>query len=292
MINPQHKSCLVCLSNNLLALKGYEKHNLVKCAKCGLVFMKQIPTNEELNKYYSVYSYSTEQPISLITIKRYNTLLDEFEKFRETNNLLDVGCGQGFFLDEAKKRGWNVFGTEFSPAAVAICKKKNIETIQGKLNPKDFSIKFDVITSFEIIEHINTPIDEIIKIHQLLRTSGLFYCTTPNWNSIARKYLKANHYDINYPEHLIYFTKTTLKKLLKLNGFYQIKFSSTGFSPNIFFLKNENKNNYSNLVKSDNVLRENIESNITLKIGKFILNYFLKITNLGIALKGYYIKQN
>ncbi|MCH8330091.1 MAG: hypothetical protein IH946_01715, partial [Bacteroidetes bacterium] len=78
---------------------------MIKCKDCGFVFMEKIPTLEELNAHYENYSYDSEGYLSPLTIKSYNLLLDEFEKYRKTNKLLDVGCGRGWFLQEAKITG-------------------------------------------------------------------------------------------------------------------------------------------------------------------------------------------
>src|SRR5438477_307238 len=96
-------SCPVCNSNNIYPLSGYEKAFLIKCKSCSFVFSKLIPTEQELSDYYKAYPYFNS--ISPVTIKRFNELLDQLEKYRKTNNILDVGCGEGFFLEEAMKRG-------------------------------------------------------------------------------------------------------------------------------------------------------------------------------------------
>ena len=224
--------CLICQSDQLKKLAAYyEKHRLIKCTACSFVFMELIPSLETLNNHYGKYSYASEGYLSPQTIKSYNKLLDEFEKYRSTNKLLDVGCGRGWFLQEAKKRGWKVYGTEYSETAVQLCRDNGIEMISGKLEPDSFEKnEFDIITSFEVIEHINNPLEELENIHGFLRKDGLFYCTTPNFNSLLRYYLKEKYNVIEYPEHLSYYTKKTLNNVLKKSGFTPVKFQSTGIS--------------------------------------------------------------
>ncbi|OFX17430.1 MAG: hypothetical protein A2033_07840 [Bacteroidetes bacterium GWA2_31_9] len=285
-----HKKCLSCSNERYIKSFKYESYGLIKCDNCGLIFMKQIPTKKELDLFYNTYSYVTEQEVSPITIKRYHSLLDEFEKFKKTNRIFDVGCGQGFFLKEAIKRGWKVFGTEFSPAAIEICKNRGIEMKIGKLNPSDFKPNsFDIITSFEVLEHINNPKEEMENIAKLLRFEGLFYCTTPNFNSLVTRYIKNKSYIISYPEHLIYFTKTTLNHLIINAGFKIYKFKSTGFSPTMLFRSSQILNQNSVIVDAN--LRTNIENNFFLYLVRNLVNKFLTLTNLGLTLKGYYIKK-
>ena len=292
MENKKHSDCFVCKSPELKGLKGYEKHNLVKCGSCGFVFMEHIPTKEELDSKYGTYVYANDQAVSPITIKSYDLLLDEFEPYRVSNKILDIGCGVGFFLEQAKKRGWEVYGSEYSDAAIKICRDKGINMKEGKLDPAQFEgHTFDVITSFEVMEHINNPKEELKHIHALLRSNGLFYLTTPNFNSLLRFYLKEKYNIICYPEHLSYYTKSTLNKVITEQGFKKHKFLSTGIS--ITRLKDSagKEQEIETLqTSSDEVIRQKIDAKWHLKIIKKIVNGLLTLTNTGITLKGYYVK--
>jgi 2-polyprenyl-3-methyl-5-hydroxy-6-metoxy-1,4-benzoquinol methylase len=295
-INPgmrsYHSSCLICESKKLLTLKGYEKHDLVKCSSCSFVFMRAIPSADELNAHYSRYTYNSEKYLSPITIKSYNLLLDEFERYRKSNRILDVGCGAGFFLDQAKKRGWEVYGTEYSTRAVEVCKAKGINMKEGVLQRKNFDeADFDVITSFEVIEHINNPIKEVDEIYAILRKGGLFYCTTPNFNSLLRFYLKDDYNIISYPEHLCYFTNQTLHKVLKKAGFVRDKMLSTGISVTRFKTSSGvSQEEYIGENTADEKLRREIEQKWYLSAAKKAVNNLLTLTSTGMTLKGYYKK--
>jgi len=173
-----HNYCLLCNSSTLYTLRRYDKDYLVKCKSCGFVFCKKIPTNDELTIHYQKYTRGGY--VSPITIKRYKELLDKFELYRKTNNILDIGCGDGYFLEVAQLMGWNVYGTEYTDEAVATCTKKGINIHQGILNSDNYKgIEFDVITSFEVIEHIYNPQTELQNIKNILRNKGVFYFTTP-----------------------------------------------------------------------------------------------------------------
>lgn len=287
-----HTACTLCGDNKIRKLKGYYEKGLMKCRGCGFVFMEKIPSPEELDLHYGSYSYESAGYLSPLTIKSYNSLLDEFEPYRKTNNILDVGCGRGWFLAQALKRGWKVYGTEYSKTAVRICQETGINIKEGVLDATNFDTEmFDVITSFEVIEHINNPNEELKEIYKLLRTGGLFYCTTPNFNCLMRYYLKADYNVIGYPEHLSYYTKSTLNKVTKRNGLHPIKFQSTGIS--ITRLKTSKKKSNEQLISknsSDEILRTQLESKWYLMLLKKFINFLLTLSNTGMTLKGYYIK--
>ena len=285
-----HSNCLICNSNNLLIYKGYEKVHLCKCAACGFVFSKKIPSKEVIEKYYE--NYGLGDFISPITIKRYHEILDEFEPFRKTNRILDVGCGTGYFLNEAKKRGWEVYGTEISQKSVDICSKKGIIMKKGFLNAADFEPNsFDIILSIEVIEHINNPKEEMSNFYTLLRKGGLVYVTTPNFNSLLRLKLKAAYNVITYPEHLCYYTPNSLKKLFKLNGFKKHKIKTTGISLTRFKTSSGKSNQKILSPKSDDEkIRTQIDSKWIFKFGRDITNHLLTIFGIGDSLKGWFIK--
>jgi hypothetical protein len=121
---------------------------------------------------------------------------------------------------------------------------------------------------------------------QLLRDGGLFYCTTPNFNSAMRHYLKDKYNVICYPEHLSYYTKSTLTRVVTEQGFKRHKFLSTGISVSRI-QASKGKTAGAN---ADEALRQNIDGKWYLKIAKRIVNSLLTMTNTGLTLKGYFIK--
>ena len=145
MENNHHNSCLICKSPLLKDLKTFEFAHLSKCKKCNFVFSKKIPSQQELIDHYD--GYGRNDYLSPITIKRYNELLDKFEKFKKTGKILDVGCGIGYFLEIAKQRGWEVYGTEYTDEAFEICTRKGIKMNLGKLDQNNYeSEMFEKIT--------------------------------------------------------------------------------------------------------------------------------------------------
>lgn len=286
-----HNKCLISGSWELKPLKKYYKDYLVKSKPVGFVFSRRIPTEAELTDHYN--QYGRNEVLSPVTLKRFKELLDEFEKYKKTGRLLDIGCSIGMFLLEARKRGWEVYGTEYTDAAVQICRKNGIEMFQGKLDADWFPENhFDVITSFEVIEHINNPVEEVNNVRKVLRQGGLFYFTTPNFNALERYILGPKYNIIDYPEHLCYYTKHTANFLLTNNGFKRKKLTTTGISVSRIkagLKHSEQSNGFS--VSADEKLRTGMENNKFAGFVKKGVNGLLNFLGLGNALKGWYEKK-
>lgn len=286
-----HKQCLICSHTESKSVMLKNNADLVKCTSCGFVYFKQIPSGEELENYYK--GYGRNDYLSPITIKRYNEILDKLEPYRKTGKLLDVGCGIGYFLEEAKKRGWQVHGTEYTDKAIEICESKGIQMKKGVLNINNYTAgEFDVITSFEVIEHINNPLDEIQKFNTLLRSGGVVYITTPNFNSLQRLQLGEKSTVITYPEHLSYYTPSTLSFLFSKLGFKPLDVQTTGISiTRIKIATGKSKQQFISKESDDEKLRVKMEENKLMGLVKAIANFVLSTLGCGDSLKGYYIKK-
>ena len=286
----EHLTCILCDSNHLKKMIAYQKASLCQCQSCGLVFSKNVPSKEDLYKFYNNYGLGSY--LSPLTIKRYNELLDEFESYRKTNKILDVGCGVGYFLDEAKKRGWEVYGNELSDKAVEVCQNKNINCTLGELDANNFAEdSFDVITSFEVIEHMNRPKAEIAAFYKILRKGGLVYLTTPNFNSLLRFRLKSAYNIITFPEHLTYYTPKTIHKIFKLSGFKKEKIETTGLSLTRFRTsQGKSDQKIVSEESDDEKIRIQIDHKWYLKLSKKIINSLLTFFGVGDSLKARFIK--
>ena len=287
-----HKSCLVCNSSKLQELRGYEKKHLVKCQECSLIFIENKPTSEELNAFYE-HDYSITNYFSPITKKRFEELLNQLEPFRKTNRILDTGCGHGYFLEVAKEKGWEVFGTELSDLAITDCESKGIQMHKGVLTNSTYGDGyFDVIISIEFIEHINHPQTYVAQLKRILRPGGQVYVTTPNFNSLLRYKLKSEYDVISYPNHLSYFTSKTLQYLFESNGFKKQSIYTSGYSlTRKRTSKKESNQAFVSETSDDEMLRYRIEKNSFLRIGKSIINFFLRMFKVGDSLKGTFEKE-
>lgn len=283
--------CTICESAEIQPLLDYQEAYLHRCDSCNFVFSTELPDVKELARVYDDEFVRTTY-LSPITVKRYEALLDEFEPFRKTNRLLDVGAGAGFFLAIAQQRGWEVVGTEISTACVNEGQEQQIDLRLGELASIEFPADyFDVIVCIETLEHLSNPKETVNEMHRILRTGGMAYITTPNFNAILRYRLKAAYDVICYPIHLCYFTRKTLKKLFNESRFSVQKITATGYSiTRKRTSKGISQQDYVSETSDDELLRHRLEHNSFLNILKTCANSLLNLLGIGDNLKGYFIK--
>ncbi len=197
-------------------------YRLVKCQKCGLIFSTPILKPEQIERLYRESKLTYVKEIKDLQ-ETYAHHLDKALTYTSTkNNFLEIGCGNGFFLEEAKKRGFKkIYGVE--PSLKAIKKAQNL-AIRKKIIPslfkkglfkKDF---FDLVCFFHTLDHVVNPNRFLKNCHQVLKKRGLVLCITHDSQALSAKILGelSPIFDI---EHTYLFDKKTLKLIFEKNGF-------------------------------------------------------------------------
>jgi SAM-dependent methyltransferase len=142
--------------------------------------------------------------------------------FRPGATLLDVGCGAGRFALAAHGRGWHVTGIDLSEEAVRVAAGRvpfpvRRATLDEALAP---GTRFDVITSFEVLEHLRSPVEFAALARSGLAPGGTFFATVPNWDCAPVR--TATRADWLPPVHLSFFTRSGLVGLASRAGFTDI----------------------------------------------------------------------
>lgn len=214
-------NCYICHNNKHKALYIKNKFTIVQCDNCEFVYVLEKLNKNVLKEYYNNFDYkyiiNVEKRIR-DDARRSCLVLKKF--IRKQNNLFDVGCGRGFFLDEARRMGWTVAGIDSSTSMVSYAREKlHLNVDQGDiLNHKKHN-KYDVITLHQVIEHFDDPIRLLRTCYGLLNTKGYVYIATPNINSLSSRVQKERFDHLIPPEHLSYFSQKILKAVLEAIGF-------------------------------------------------------------------------
>lgn len=134
--------------------------------------------------------------------------------------LLDVGCGNGEFLQLAIEMGWRAEGIDFDMQAVGAARASSLNVVCGCIEDfKEKSGQFDVITVSHVIEHVHDPASLLVQVHRLLKPDGMLWIETPNIDSFGARKFGRNWRGIEPPRHLQLFNIKSLGFLLKSIGF-------------------------------------------------------------------------
>ncbi len=142
----------------------------------------------------------------------------------KSNKIADVGCGTGNFLNllhtEFDKSKKSVFGYDLSPKYIKKAKRKFPHCYQKDFNEKlRMEKKFDLVFTFDVIEHLKNPYLFLSNIKKMLVKKGNLVVTTPNLNSLSFKFQGENWFGFHDKEHKILYTPQSLKYLLEKTGF-------------------------------------------------------------------------
>lgn len=137
--------------------------------------------------------------------------------------LLDVGCGNGGYLDFARRAGWVVKGIDLDAAAVAVARASGLDVIVGTIDClSDESECYDRITLSHVLEHVHAPWDLLAHCYRLLKPGGVLWLETPNVCSDGMRSFGKYWRGIEPPRHLQLFSRKSLVDQLELLGFSNI----------------------------------------------------------------------
>jgi len=248
----RHVNCNLCGSNDGHLLVVEDGFKFVKCMNCGLIYENPRPTPDELNKHYEEEYLNPEikvggvDNITYVQTNRgalYRRELEYIARIFPKGKLLDVGSGFGIFLRIAKEYGFDVMGVEPSKRDPNLAMSKyGLKIFTGTLEEADFPDEhFDVVTMFDVLEHVDDPGQVLKEIHRILRKGGLLYLQVPNGGYLYPKYrffrkigIKRGYFD---PKHLTYFSPKTIKAMCEKNGFFDIEVFNPGPYRDAEFIK-------------------------------------------------------
>jgi SAM-dependent methyltransferase len=229
-------ACTICASDAAYAGTRRE-YKFYRCESCRHLFVWPVPGGT-LQIYTTDYFSGASQGFGYVDYDRdkqpmaftFDRYLDILRRLSPNGKvLLDVGAATGFFLDLARKRDWRVFGVEPSDYAASIGREKGIQIETGVLGESHFPPNsFDVVTLWDVIEHLPEPRTALASIHAVLKPGGILAINTPDSGSLLAKTLGLKWHLVVPPEHINLFHRKSLSELLQSSGFEVLSVSSIG----------------------------------------------------------------
>lgn len=216
-------ACDICQSRSFgVVSPGSEKENdLVQCGECGHLYLHPFPTPEYLKQAYAEELSINESPEAMdrqqfLWQRRYRSVRQKWGSGRGA--LLDVGCGEGWFLREAQADGWVGFGTEYHDEAAKYAREKfRLDVFGGDLIDARFSSeKFGAVTLWHVLEHLYSPSNYLKEIHRVLKPGGRLLVECPHIDATHVLPGTQNGYR---RLHLHFFSRPAMVRLLQQGGF-------------------------------------------------------------------------
>lgn len=210
---------------------------ILKCNSCTVRYVEKMPI--DILDVYSSEKFETEINSNILTDEQDNYKKERFGKERanlinsclenkNTPSILDVGCGSGWFLDLMKNNGMDVYGIEIVKPLNNLASKKLGVEIYNKLLEDSPENKYDVITMFDLIEHVKDPAKLLEETKKRLKPGGIAVVFTPNFDSLAISTMREVSTLVTPVEHLYYFTKNSIEVLAKRVGLSVCFFETKG----------------------------------------------------------------
>jgi len=222
--------CPVCQNNNIEFLEKFSKWDLYWCRGCDAQFWW--PLKHPGQKFYEEeYDPTGVHGKAALSWGNRQFLRDSI---LEKGKILDIGCSFGDFLNELQKRDFEAWGIDISERSIAVAKALNLRNVYGG-TIEAFSARqnvpdFDVVTFFEVIEHLDDPRSFIKHSKKVLKNGGYLVLSTPDrecwggWHDTP-------------PQHLFKWNEKVLQYLLRSQGFEIVKVVREPISYKYFFYR-------------------------------------------------------
>jgi SAM-dependent methyltransferase len=224
--------CEICGASETSTIRVADGFTVGRCKCCGLVYVKNAVDEAELRKLYrdqyflelDETEYSGRSPdANLKRLWWFNEQrLDAIERVKKPAGLLDVGCGPGYFMVSAGRRGWRVKGVDISAKAVKFARASlGLDVTEGQLEevllPEG---TFDLVTAWCLLEHTPNPLLTLRSIRSLLKPEGFLVLEVPNLKTIPGRLKRKRFSGPDHPKfHKYYFTHSSIHRLLAKAGF-------------------------------------------------------------------------
>ncbi|MCC7138475.1 MAG: methyltransferase domain-containing protein [Planctomycetes bacterium] len=226
--------CALCGSPRRRLALRHPQGDLVRCRACGLAVVARMPgPAEALAQYDAGYfrgargyrDYAGEKALYRAVFRR---RLGRLRAFGARGRLLDVGAATGSFLEEATAAGFRAVGLEPSADAGAVARAAGLDVRTGSIEGAELGPEpFDVVTAFDVVEHLVDPVAGLARLATWARRGGLVAVSVPDFGGGWARATGARWPFVTPTEHLHYFTRRTLRAALTAVGLRVLEVAAT-----------------------------------------------------------------
>lgn len=209
--------CFICKNDKVTSLlKPYRGRAIFRCNNCTNAFTYPQPQIDYERKHFNLKSAEEEWEYKSYAQPILDFLTGSIKKGR----LLDIGCGSGYLIEGAVKRGFRGEGLDPSEEAVEFCKRRNLKVKNGFLQEKYYPPEtFDVIVASHVLEHVADPNKFLFICRKILKRDGLLCLAQTNYTGTI-PYLYGRFWEGWVPnEHFVHFSPSGIQFLMEKTGF-------------------------------------------------------------------------
>jgi SAM-dependent methyltransferase len=202
----------------------HENYRLVRCPGCWLVWQSDPPRAEEMHLHYTDSYHRLISAAGETSPHRWQGHKKILTQFKQGGALLDLGCSSGAFLEFVKGESWKLSGIEMSADCARRAETRTgARVFVGDILDAPFPQEsFDVITCFDVLEHLYEPLKVMTKVREWLKPGGVFYVQVPNIDSAEARVFRTYWHGLELPRHLFHYSPASLKFLAESAGLREV----------------------------------------------------------------------
>jgi len=231
----EYPACPVCRSDQRQFLfRLHPPYSVACCTACGFHYLYPRLIESAIQEAYresSYYeggacgyadaSYTAQESALRTTFKR--LLHNLAGRGLTSGDLLEIGCGYGYLLDEARPFFDRRVGTEFSAQGAEIARKTGADVFVGGIEQVSLERKFDCVIATQVIEHVYEPLTFVRQLANHTKPGGHIVIATPDIGGALRKAMGRRWPSFKAPEHVLYFDFWTLSALMHQAGLTNVR---------------------------------------------------------------------
>jgi 2-polyprenyl-3-methyl-5-hydroxy-6-metoxy-1,4-benzoquinol methylase len=210
-----------------------EMYRLLRCSSCSCVWQDSPPKHDEMAIHYdgdyhkAIVAAGETSPAS-----RWQRHRDLISRYKQGGAILDIGCSSGAFLGTMKGPSWKLYGIDMETSTAEKARAATgAEVFVGDAVDAPFPTgSFDVITAFDLLEHVYQPREFLAKVLEWLKPGGIFCTMLPNIDSWESRIFGSYWYGLELPRHLFHFSPKSLRQVMITLGFEEVVLSTSEIS--------------------------------------------------------------
>jgi 2-polyprenyl-3-methyl-5-hydroxy-6-metoxy-1,4-benzoquinol methylase len=208
-------------------------YNLLRCSSCSMVWLDSPPQPHEMGPHYDEdYHKAIMAAGETAPAIRWRIHHNLISRYKQGGALLDIGCSSGGFLGTMKGDTWKLYGIEMEESTADKARAATgAEVFVGDVMDAPFPPNsFDVITAFDLLEHVYHPRPFLAKVQEWLKPGGIFFTMLPNIDSWESRLFGNYWYGLELPRHISHFSPKSLKHVLTSLGFQEVHLATSTIS--------------------------------------------------------------